>query len=409
MIENINHLFNQITSLYKINPMITGIFSMYSLGILTYLLKDTPYSLFLFCKRQLTTSLTIKNSDPIYYDLLHWISKNKMHSWIRTLSITRTEKYTSSPLNSDIAMGYGKHWFIFGKFLMSFERVVNNSSMTYDINEEIILTAIGRNHQVFNDLFTRIKDTFEKENLLRVSVWSQNSWKVLSRQYIRNMSSVFIGKEQKDLINEHIINFMQNKNWSIEKGVPWRTGILLSGPPGTGKTSLIKAISGMLPSKSLYILSGNLSDRDMRDALASVVEGGVVAIEDIDVSGICTNRDSDDSGNTLSGLLNAIDGPAAGEGRILIATTNNIKSLDPALIREGRFDLKLEIGYLTNETLKSYIKHFYPNAPCIDDWSVKDKITPAKVQTLILSNKHDCIKVLNEVAVKINKNLKTVA
>ena len=65
---------------------------------------------------------------------------------------------------------------------------------------------------------------------------------------------------------------------------------------------------------------------------------------------------------TFSGLLNAIDGVAAGEGRLLMATTNHIELLDPALIRPGRIDRKIYIGYARREQAKRLFLRFFPEA-----------------------------------------------
>ena len=144
---------------------------------------------------------------------------------------------------------------------------------------------------------------------------------------------------------------------------------MLSGPPGTGKTSLVKALCSYY-NKDLYIVNLiNMNDNILRDALSSVPEGAIVVIEDIDAGGIGITREvgtiaagpgeTEFMGTTLSGVLNAIDGVASGEGRILIATTNHIENLDQALIREGRFDLKASIGYMTDETYREYLGRFY--------------------------------------------------
>jgi ATP-dependent 26S proteasome regulatory subunit len=137
---------------------------------------------------------------------------------------------------------------------------------------------------------------------------------------------------------------------------------MLYGPPGTGKTSLIKAIATKYKSSICILSLRNISDSQFRNALAQVDSRDIVVIEDIDAFAISHSRvnkkvknpgsDDDDIALTLSGLINAIDGLASGEGRILIATANHPELLDSALTRPGRFDLKVEIGYMTNESMK---------------------------------------------------------
>jgi chaperone BCS1 len=75
-------------------------------------------------------------------------------------------------------------------------------------------------------------------------------------------------------------------------------------------------------------------------------------------------------------------------GRILIATTNHVEKLDPALVRAGRIDLKLEIGFVNNEILKGFIDNFFPeNKLNISEIKLKNNLTIATLQNLILEEK----------------------
>lgn len=137
---------------------------------------------------------------------------------------------------------------------------------------------------------------------------------------------------------------------------------MLHGPPGSGKSSFIQALAGAL-SYDICIL--NLSERGLGDdkinhLLSNAPEHSFILIEDVDaafnkrvqVTGdgygtfFCTFsvsrvifQSSYQSSITFSGFLNALDGVASGEERIIFMTTNHIETLDPALIRPGRVDL----------------------------------------------------------------------
>src|SRR5690606_7749955 len=129
--------------------------------------------------------------------------------------------------------------------------------------------------------------------------------------------------------------------------------------PGTGKSSFILALAGHLGlNLCLLSLSGlSLDDQGLQNLLSCVPSRSIVLIEDIDAafgnSGDVTpndlatsqsllgtrNKKDKSIGITFSGLLNAIDGVASGEGRLLFMTTNHPERLDPALIRPGRIDM----------------------------------------------------------------------
>jgi chaperone BCS1 len=89
---------------------------------------------------------------------------------------------------------------------------------------------------------------------------------------------------------------------------------------------------------------------------------------------------------SLSEVLNSLDGMFSVHGRILIATTNHIENLDSALIRPGRIDLKIEIGYVNNEILKEFLDKFYPgNGIHISNIKLKNDLTVAMLQNMVLN------------------------
>lgn len=150
-----------------------------------------------------------------------------------------------------------------------------------------------------------------------------------------------------------------------ETGIPYRRGYLFSGPPGTGKTSLTAALAGVfgLDIYVLTLLDPYLNEEQLVRLFSSVPSRCIVLLEDIDAAGLKRNdelkrkklqgedipeeqqpahgRKALSINISLSGLLNAIDGVASSEGRILVMTTNKPKELDLALIRPGRVDLHI--------------------------------------------------------------------
>lgn len=228
----------------------------------------------------------------------------------------------------------------------------------------------------------------------------------------RDMSSVTMEAKTKISLLADMKKYIESRMWYHNRGIGWRRGYLLYGPPGTGKTSISTAIAGHfeLP---LYIisLSDNMSDDVLETAFDVLPVRCVVLMEDIDSAGI--ERDSMKIGKksrqsrnkiTLSGLLNAIDGPLAKEGRILIMTSNTPDSLDPALVRPGRIDRKILFGYACHEVAAKLFLHIFSEDD-IDSGISKhdldalsesfasnipeDQLTPAEIQGLLLVHRDD--------------------
>lgn len=146
-----------------------------------------------------------------------------------------------------------------------------------------------------------------------------------------------------------------NEEWFRARGIPWRMGVALIGPPGTGKTTCADTFARHL---RLPICIPDMSTMDNQD-LAKALQTGtytghgpdLTLIEDID--GIFEQRRTVRGGVTFDGFLNAIDGVDRRRGRLLVITTNRPELLDDALCgggdisRPGRIDMVLHFTALT--------------------------------------------------------------
>ncbi|KAG0166293.1 hypothetical protein DFQ28_007716 [Apophysomyces sp. BC1034] len=161
----------------------------------------------------------------------------------------------------------------------------------------------------------------------------------------RSFGTVNLKEGVKEKILQDMETFCKRKKWYKSRGIPYRRGYLLHGPPGTGKTSLIQALaSKMRMNVAIVSLLEVKSDSDFSDMLSDVPSKSILVIEDIDhymssVSGKQTSR------VTMSGMLNALDGIQGQEGSMVFMTGNQIDKLNPALLRPGRMDVKVLLTY----------------------------------------------------------------
>ncbi|KAG7396135.1 hypothetical protein PHYBOEH_002739 [Phytophthora boehmeriae] len=233
--------------------------------------------------------------------------------------------------------------------------------------------------------------------------------------------------DEKPQLLQLLDSFMTRSGKFAIKGFPYKLGLLLHGPPGTGKTSLIKAVAQYTKRHIVTISLGKVKTNqelmnalfDLRFAVEGVdlpvnmtFEDIVFVMEDIDcAASVVMARDSkadapkrqrkwystsSDKLN-LSGLLNVLDGVIDCPGRIVIMTTNHPEKLDQALIRPGRVNKKLMLGYMNGGQIQNMLEYYFAMtfnaAQCTRLHALLEEaetiITPAAVEALC--SEHDDI------------------
>ena len=213
---------------------------------------------------------------------------------------------------------------------------------------------------------------------------------------IRTFNDVFIPNEIKSDIIKSITSFIKSKKWYEVHNVPYHFGLMLYGPPGTGKSSIIKAITEQFEVATYYISGGKLIDAlkdndEWLNMIQNEVKPSIIVVEDIDTYEFLWKtellRDDVDStirASLLSKLLNILDGVDSPSNTIWIFTTNHPERLNEAMIRPGRIDKKLEIGYVTAETMNEFLMHHFGHG-LPNGFEVKGGMTFAAMQTDIMS------------------------
>ncbi|POG75690.1 P-loop containing nucleoside triphosphate hydrolase protein, partial [Rhizophagus irregularis DAOM 181602=DAOM 197198] len=183
----------------------------------------------------------------------------------------------------------------------------------------------------------------------------------------RGLESVALDESHEKLLKKELETFVNDKSFYERIGMPYRRGILLYGKPGTGKTSLINAISSQLSRDIYYLNLKNIKDDTELSAAFSDVPGNqIIVLEDVDTQSKVLHRHGKTDGKpddnkakidkfadfSLSTFLGCLDGHILAEGNIIIMTTNHVEHLDPACIRPGRMDVQLNLGYCTHYQIK---------------------------------------------------------
>ena len=165
-------------------------------------------------------------------------------------------------------------------------------------------------------------------------------------------------QEEKEELEE-IVDFLKEPQKYVKVGARIPKGVLLVGPPGTGKTLLAKAIAGEA-GVPFFSISGSdfvemfvgVGASRVRDLFEEAKKNApcIVFIDEIDAvarrRGTGMGGGHDEREQTLNQLLVEMDGFGVNEGIIVMAATNRVDILDPAILRPGRFDRKVGVGSL---------------------------------------------------------------
>ncbi|RPD59009.1 P-loop containing nucleoside triphosphate hydrolase protein [Lentinus tigrinus ALCF2SS1-7] len=366
------------------------------------------------CRRLLTSSwsaiknyfwitVTLEEGDDCGYWLLYWLSKHQVFRTARTLDVsTRTfridapvvsdsgEDDTTKGRNISFLPSLDTTYYLWYKY--HYVTVTRNqvNDGPWQTKQTLRIQMLARNHDVLRGLLLEAKKHYanSSENMISIYVSTSDYWKLMCTQHKRPMKSIILDPGMIDLVLNDAKDFLASKEWYAERGIPHRRGYLLYGAPGAGKTSLIHSIAGEL-NLDVYILSLTrlgMDDSTLNSVIAELPDKCIVLVEDIDAafhkgikrdivdpekqhqegpeSQVQTQQDKDSSDSvtsriTLSGLLNALDGIGAQEGRILFATTNDYKALDPALCRPGRLDLHVEFKLASKYQCRELFRRFY--------------------------------------------------
>jgi len=278
-------------------------------------------------------------------------------------------------------------------------------------DESIHLTCVGRSTTPIKNLIKEARDCYlNKEKACTVvrrpapkdmRGRGRGVWHKVATRPSRPMETVVLGHHQKDRILGDINEYLHTATarWYANRGIPYRRGYLFAGPPGTGKSSLAWAIAGVfgLDIYCISLVEPSLTEEDLGLMFTSLPRRCVVLLEDIDSAGLIkrqeadvqTNKSKEDDaaaklgaeiskaltttqqnnsrnkqGISLSGLLNAIDGVASHEGRVLVMTSNFPEKLDDALIRPGRIDMRIDFPKSTRSQMSELFTRMYsPDTP----------------------------------------------
>jgi len=337
------------------------------IGSIMYGARQVPRKTWDLFLRYGTVELTV-NSGEIAFDWLEsWLNEHLKgrkpqrvilrgyNTWSR-----QSDTYTTS---WKLVPGAGSHWvWLKGRLFYMHRRVNDQPAGSRDKPLETIeLRTLGRSLEPIELL---VKEAYASKDadIITVPIWVwDHRWRALTGKSPRSLDSIVMAEGKLEKLLNDLSWFTKAGKWYSDRGIPYRRGYLFSGPPGTGKTSIVLGIASHLKRPVCVLnLSTLKDDSELLSAIAEANSNAIILIEDIDCAcHVATDISESEDSITRAGLLNALDGISVPDGRIFIMTTNHPENLDLTLIRPGRVDFHETFDLLGYEEQRVMAHRFY--------------------------------------------------
>jgi chaperone BCS1 len=423
-------IYQQIVELLKeqlaSNQFLSGGFILMLLGAVAALCRNMPGRIWSWIKHRAFIEFEIPMKDDAFIWFNDWLAdQNYSRRWARWLTVRTVRKgrrVIGDPCYYDdddddrpgeysivLSPAPGRHWMFWRGYFIVVDRDRKENEnggnggggglSSFAIPRETFnVSILTWRRKAMIELLEAARDFANPPEDNRISVFAARygEWYCDMKRRPRALSSVVLRAGVMEELIADCKEFLGKEKWYVERGIPYRRGYMLHGPPGNGKSSAVMAIASELK-LDIYVINlgtSSIGDDELRKLFGSIPTNTILLIEDID----CVFRKrkatkDNDSKVTFSGLLNAIDGVVASEGRLLFMTTNFIDVLDGALIRPGRCDVKVLFENADADQARRMFLRFFPDqeglAQSFGDLVGQGNYCMAAVQGQLLRYSHD--------------------
>ena len=365
-----------------------AIIAVISSGLL-YGLRAVPALVFGFIKQQSTTSMRVTNAGYYGKVLFAYVTEYIHANTDKRLSRQYVGERVYRPDMGEyviyIAVGLGWHRFRFEDRWLYARRSEYPNNHGEEIKEFIDVYAFGRSSTVL-ERFLKACEQVDAVKTTRCFEYdpTDHTWVSAGKLVGKGLSACALDAPIREFFVRELTKFRDSREAMLAAGIPHKLTMLLHGSPGSGKTSLIRAL-GTEFHYDVYSLNlgGLFNPTELVKAFSTVPKRSILLLEEIDNShwvsaragmadktaasskadnedALARERDSMRADGGLSTLLNLLDGVVALDELIIICTTNCAEILDKALVRAGRIDFVVELPAPSMPAVREHMQYVWP-------------------------------------------------
>lgn len=368
-----------LTQLLGNHPLVTGGAALAVGGYLFAIARSLPEKLAGYIKKRVITSVEVPDREMAFRWVDHWLASHPESHRSRAYVLTTTagapgqalcrgdgtwvpardDQYGLSPAPGVTIVRFRGHRLLVARKRRWFESAPNGSSYS----DLFAITCFGAVDVIKALIDEALEPSVASNPGVPVLVGGASGWAHSGYRQPRSLESVILPAGVLEALVADLNGFLDSSEWYRDRGIPWQRGYLFSGIPGAGKTSSVIAIAACIGLRIavLSLSSSDMDDQAIARAMINLPSRTLLLVEDVDA--LFKEREASSACKvSFAGFLNAVDGISAVEGRVLVLTTNHPDRLDPALIRAGRVDRRVEFGYATPDQAARMFRSFFRDA-----------------------------------------------
>lgn len=342
------------------NQVFAGVAGAAVVSGVLYQLRALPQTLWTLLRLQFSATLTVYSEQEAFRQVELWLGSHPDAAKSRRVALAEWWDQATNESVLQMTPGEGAHLLWEGARPIFVHKTVEaapaGGGPGGPRRQTITLTTAGRDRSLLERIVSEARAVQDRD-VVPVHIWREYDYRLVERRPRRALESVNLAAGLRESIVSDARRFIDRRAWYLDRGIPHRRGYLFEGLPGTGKSTMALALAGAI-GRAIYIINpASVSDDNALQEAINRAGSGLVLIEDIDAAESSRERQPKvvptggvesaravSGGITTSGLLNALDGVAARDGRILVITTNHPEKLDAALLRPGRIDMRCHFG-----------------------------------------------------------------